>query len=73
MGCAEHYCVAFFVVVARAEYVSDEYDHKPVIVMDYDERSELGFEYEELVHHSKEDDVKKGWVGNSGNSENCLA
>ncbi|KAG5008631.1 hypothetical protein AAZX31_07G008500 [Glycine max] len=36
--------------------VSDEYDHKPVvgIDMDSDERSELGFESEELVHRSDE-------------------
>ncbi|KAG5000666.1 LOB domain-containing protein 22-like [Glycine soja] len=36
--------------------VSDGYDHKPVlgIDMDSDERSELGFESEELVHRSDE-------------------
>lgn len=34
----------------QSSNVSDEYDHKPVIDIDSDERSELGFESEELVH-----------------------
>ncbi|KAK7381760.1 hypothetical protein VNO80_00307 [Phaseolus coccineus] len=38
----------------QSSNVSDEYDHKPVIDIDSDERSELGFESEELVHRSDE-------------------
>ncbi|KAK7349251.1 hypothetical protein VNO77_06468 [Canavalia gladiata] len=34
--------------------VSDDYDHKPVLDMQSDERSELGFESEELLHRSDE-------------------
>ncbi|RDX64354.1 LOB domain-containing protein 22, partial [Mucuna pruriens] len=39
----------------QSSNVSDEYDHKPVVIdIDSDERSELGFEPEELVHRSDE-------------------
>ncbi|XP_027906031.1 LOB domain-containing protein 22 [Vigna unguiculata] len=38
----------------QSSNVSDEYDHKAVIDIDSDERSELGFESEELVHRSDE-------------------
>ncbi|TKY64365.1 LOB domain-containing protein 22 [Spatholobus suberectus] len=39
----------------QSSNVSDEYDHKPLgIDIDSDERSELGFEPEELVHRSDE-------------------
>ncbi|CAJ1950945.1 unnamed protein product [Sphenostylis stenocarpa] len=38
----------------QSSNVSDEYDHKPVIDIDSDERSELGFESEDLVHRSDE-------------------
>ncbi|XP_061370332.1 LOB domain-containing protein 22-like [Gastrolobium bilobum] len=33
---------------------SDEYDHKPMLDIPSDERSELGFESEELIHRSDE-------------------
>lgn len=38
----------------QSSNVSDEFDHKPVVIdIDSDERSELGFESEDLVHHRR--------------------
>ncbi|KAK7294351.1 hypothetical protein RJT34_17240 [Clitoria ternatea] len=38
----------------QSSNVSDEFDHKPMLDVHSDERSELGFEPEELVHRSDE-------------------